>query len=421
MTYSVIPQSTYERTESQAILKYVKSISAGNSRTAIEYLRRLFTFEEFIKENYRFSIDELLINKTFTVDPYDLLSNYVTWLKSRTKEDGSKSLSNVTIKNKVINVKNFLQFYDIPIDQHKFKLRVKIPRIVDQYKEELTRKDIIKILETCESYKLKTYLICLAVTGCRSSEMCSLRLKDIDWDENKINIRGEFTKTKVGRYCFITDECKEFLKTWIEYKYRRRRLRLENIGSRWVTPSRREDDLVFSSSFTYEGETVSASKKKIADLDIVLNLYTTMVIEFNKVLDQLNIGYEDNNKNRHIITLHSFRRYVRTLISDLGFQDYAEFTLGHSNSTYWRKSTKEKYALFKKIEPHMLLLDQTAIQRKGADLQSKLDTIEDENIKLKQSQEEMRKQFTQVMEMIQQNPKLAQVKPEVLTEKKLGK
>jgi integrase len=251
--------------------------------------------------------------------------------------------------------------------------------------------------------------------------MCSLRLKDIDWDENKINIRGEFTKTKVGRYCFITDECKEFLKTWIEYKYRRRRLRLENIGSRWVTPSRREDDLVFSSSFTYEGETVSASKKKIADLDIVLNLYTTMVIEFNKVLDQLNIGYEDNNKNRHIITLHSFRRYVRTLISDLGFQDYAEFTLGHSNSTYWRKSTKEKYALFKKIEPHMLLLDQTAIQRKGADLQSKLDTIEDENIKLKQSQEEMRKQFTQVMEMIQQNPKLAQVKPEVLTEKKLGK
>jgi hypothetical protein len=73
MTYSVIPQSTYERTESQAILKYVNSISNSNNRTAIEYLRRLFTFEQFIKENYSFSIDELLISKTFTVDPYDLL------------------------------------------------------------------------------------------------------------------------------------------------------------------------------------------------------------------------------------------------------------------------------------------------------------------------------------------------------------
>jgi integrase len=203
--------------------------------------------------------------------------------------------------------------------------------------------------------------------------MCSLRLKDIDWDENKINIIGEFTKTKVGRYCFITNECKEFLKTWIEYKYRRRRLRLDNTGSRWVTPNRRGEDLVFSSSFTYDGESINASKKKIAELDIVLNLYTTMVIEFNKVIRQLNIGYEDDNKNRHVFTLHSFRRYVRTLISDLGYQDYAEFTLGHSNSTYWRKSTKEKHALFKRIESHLLLLDQTSLERKGADIQTKLE------------------------------------------------
>jgi integrase len=410
MTYSVIPQSTYERTESQAILRYIKSISAGNSRTGIEYLRRLFTFEEFIKENYSFSIDELLISKTFTVDVYDLLSSYVTWLKSRTNKDGSKLLSNVTIKNKVVNTKNFLEYFDIPVNPHKFKLRVKIPRVVNQYKEELTRKDIIKILETCESYKLKTYLICLAVTGCRASEMCSLRLKDIEWEESKINIRGEFTKTKVGRYCFITNECKDFLRKWIEYKYRRRRLRLDNIGSRWVIPNRREEDFVFSSSFTYDGETVSASKKKIAELDIVLNLYTTLVIEFNKVIKQLDIGYEDNNKNRHIFTLHSFRRYVRTLISDLGYQDYAEFTLGHSNSTYWRKSTKEKYALFKKIEPHLLLLDQTSLQRMGADLQARLDAMEQENMELKNRQKASIDKYGDMFERIEMLEKQMQEK-----------
>jgi integrase len=422
MGYSVVPQSTYDRTKSQAILKYVKNVSTDNSRTGIDYLRRLVVFEQFIKENYSFSIDEILISKTFTVDIYDLLSNYVSWLKSRTKEDGSRLLSNVSIKNRVITVKNFLEFFDILIYPHTFKKKVKIPRVVNQYKEALTREDIIKILEVCKDFKLKTYLICLAVTGARASEMCSLRLKDINWNENRIDIRGEFTKTKVGRYCFITDECKDFLRTWVEHKYRIRRLYFENIGNRYVTPNRREEDLVFSSSFTYNGETglVNASrvrtdtktkaKKKIADIDIVTNLYTVMVNEFNKLMRQLNIGYEDNNKDRHVFTLHSFRRYVRTLISDLGYQDFAEFTLGHANSTYWRKSTKEKYALFKKIEPHLLLLNQSDLQRRGADLQTRLDTVEQEN-------KDLRNNINKIMEIIRQNPKLANVKPEVLTKK----
>jgi hypothetical protein len=100
-------------------LRYISSVSTGNSRTGIEYLRRLFTFEEFIRENYSFSINELLISKTFTVDPYDLLSKYVSWLKSRINKDGSKLLSNVSIKNRVVNAKNFLEFFDIAINPHR--------------------------------------------------------------------------------------------------------------------------------------------------------------------------------------------------------------------------------------------------------------------------------------------------------------
>jgi integrase len=405
MVYTVVPQSTYDRTKSQAILKYVRSVSTGNSRTGIDYLRRLFMFEEFIKENYSFSIDELLIRKTFTVDVYDLLSIYVSWLKSKTKDDGSRLLSDVTIKNRVITVKNFLEYFDVLIYPHTFKKRVKIPRVVTQYKEALTKEEIIRILNACSDIKLKTYLVCLAVTGCRAAEMCSLRLKDIDWDENRIDIRGEFTKTKVGRYCFITDECKDFLRNWIEHKYRTRRIYLENKGNRYVTPIRREEDLVFSSSFTYDGELVNASrtktdtktkaKKKIADLDVVTNLYTVMVNEFNELMRQLNIGYEDNNRNRHIFTLHSFRRYLRTLISDLGYQDFAEFTLGHSNSTYWRKSTRDKYALFKKIEPQLLLLDQSAIQRRGADQQSRIEYLEQENYELKSEFEKVHEAYSE--------------------------
>lgn len=97
-SYTVIPQSTYDKTNSQAILKYVRSVSVTNKRTGIEYFRRLLTFEEFIKENYNLSVDELTINKVFSIDIYDLLSSYVSWLSGRvSKKDGFK-LSNMSIK-----------------------------------------------------------------------------------------------------------------------------------------------------------------------------------------------------------------------------------------------------------------------------------------------------------------------------------
>ena len=53
-TYTVIPQSAYDKTDSQAIIKYVKSVAASNKRTGHEYLGRLRIFEEFIKSNYSY-------------------------------------------------------------------------------------------------------------------------------------------------------------------------------------------------------------------------------------------------------------------------------------------------------------------------------------------------------------------------------
>ena len=89
----------------------------------------------------------------------------------------------------------------------------------------------------------------------------------------------------------------------------------------------------------------------IADHDLISNLYSVLVVEFNKLVKQLKIGYESGDK-RHIYTFHSFRRFVKTTISDLGYQDFSEFFIGHAGSTYWRKSDKEKLELFKRVEPY---------------------------------------------------------------------
>ena len=104
-----------------------------------------------------------------------------------------------------------------------------------------------------------------------------------------------------------------------------------------------------------------------------MKLYVTLVHQFDKILDQLGIDYEDATKRRRKITLHSFRRFVKTTISDLGYQDFSEFFIRHSESTYWRKSEKEKVMLFQKIEPYLTFLNQTSLERKGADIQTKLE------------------------------------------------
>ena len=59
---------------------------------------------------------------------------------------------------------------------------------------------------------------------------------------------------------------------------------------------------------------------------------------------------------RRQITLHSFRRFVKTTISDLGYADYSEYFIGHSGSTYWRKKDFEKAEIFRKIEPYLRMI-----------------------------------------------------------------
>jgi len=93
---------------------------------------------------------------------------------------------------------------------------------------------------------------------------------------------------------------------------------------------------------------------------------------------------EDGNERRRQITLHSFRRFVKSTISDLGYGDYSEWFIGHSGSTYWRKKDSEKGELFSKIEPYLTFLNIHQLERQGADIQSKVEELEDVNSSLRE-------------------------------------
>ncbi|MGA9843292.1 MAG: hypothetical protein WBQ25_13345 [Nitrososphaeraceae archaeon] len=81
--------------------------------------------------------------------------------------------------------------------------------------------------------------------------------------------------------------------------------------------------------------------------------------------------------------MHSFRRFVKTTISDLGYADYSEYFIGHAGSTYWRKKDSEKAEIFRKIEPYLTFLNVHQLERQGADIQSKVEELEQLNLSMR--------------------------------------
>ena len=137
----------------------------------------------------------------------------------------------------------------------------------------------------------------------------AVRLCDIDFSvkPTKILIRKEFAKTRTARDIYISDEATYYLKQWIDWKYRDK-------GKNRPTKSRSSNNLIFS---IYNTKGVPSPRM----------LYAKILKEFQKLLTIVGMDErkEEGIQERRKITLHSFRRFVKTVISDEVNQDYSEW------------------------------------------------------------------------------------------------
>jgi len=374
----IIETSKKSENVNYSISKYIENVYVMNKSTASQYQKRLKIFVYFVEQEYKSKVDTLLEDlRKNKIDVYDVLARYASFLAFR------GSLSSLSIKNWMDTAKNFLEFFDIDISPKKFKMKVRLPKAVRKSKYALTKESIVEILNACSDIRLKTYVLLLAATGMRPTEALSIRMCDLNLDSNSqdtVFVRGEYTKTRTDRNVFLTKEVTKQLQTWIEFKYRTRRISHyhEDTGnsiSEYRTPLKNDKDLVFSASSTTA--TISIHLK---------SLYSVLGRAFVKTLDRMNMGQREDSpgiKHRKI-TLHSFRRWVKSTISDLGHTDYSEYFIGHAGSTYYRKSDKEKAEIFKKIEPYLTFLDITTLERKGADTQTRIEELQFTNQMLRQ-------------------------------------
>jgi integrase len=422
-TTTITATSTNRKPTSLCLTKYIKNIQQANKRTALEYEYRLSKFEKYViayQQQYQqqnqdrkrktiiTSLDQVieeLKRSSNTIDPYDLLSGFVAHIQ---EEQGIENPN--TIRSFVITARNFLEYYDIEISPRKFKLRVRLPKPIVRRKEPIGKEEIHEILLKCSDIKLKTYVMVLAATGMRATEALALRYKDFDFGEDNKNnnnhqafvrIRGEFTKTRTDRYVFLTRELVEQCKAWIDFKYRPRRITKVVSHSNISSSSRDDDD--DNRSGSHGNRTISQWVEPDLSPDDMFfamprgrqrsslqSLYVHMDEDFARTLDRIGFGNRENgNKGRREITFHSFRRFVKTTISDLGYQDFSEWFIGHAGSTYWRKKDSEKAELFRKIEPYLTFLDITGLESKGADMETKTEHVMAENLSLKQQVDEL--------------------------------
>jgi len=358
-----------------SVTDFLSTMSTMSTRTAKEYAKRLNSFRKFVLAHYseHITIDNLIVKvKEGSENPYSVLNNYAVYLLK------GNNVSNLTLKQWIVTVKNFLEYHDVDISPRRFKMKVKLPKVVRRKKEALSKEDIADILNTCSDIRLKTYVMLLAATGMRAVEALSIRIKDLDFQLSppKLFVRGEFTKTRSDRTIFLTSELRYQLLSWINYKYRSRRVCYSNNNSKTFTeyriPEKNETDLIFSVYQSIKNPNPN-------------NLYVDLGTSFAKTLDRMGKGArEDGNERRREITLHSFRRFVKTTISDLGYQDFSEYFIGHSGSTYWTKKESEKAEIFKKIEPYLTFLNIHQLERQGADIQSRVDELEELNESLRE-------------------------------------
>lgn len=350
------------------VKSFLESVSRNSKNSKSVYATGITYFQNFlVKKDFNLTAETVLqpLSKN-EINIYELLDNFIAFLIS-------SGLSVPSIRLYITALRSYLAYHDIDVIPSKFKRKVRMPKLYKEDEEPIDAQDIRKILLCCNNRRLKAYLLILASGGMRATEGLYVRLKDIDFSisPTKIHIRKEYAKSRVARDIYISDEATRYLKQWIDWKYR------DKENEEW-TKHPTPNDLVFNAYRIANNELNPRS------------LYIKALTEFEKLLSiaELDERKEEGLQRRRKITLHSFRRFVKTVISNQVNQDYSEWFLGHSKSPYYTLKEVERREIYaSKCMKYLTFLDYSMLEASGRSVEAKLTEKEKEIQQLKRYQE----------------------------------
>ena len=358
-----------ETSSQPKVQRFLESIARNSIKTKNVYKIGLSYFQTFLSEanNLDFTLETLLdaLDKN-KINIYEVLDDFVSFIINKT---GDIRISSRSLHVYLTAVRSYLAYYDIDIVPFKFKRKVKIPKHYREDELAIDASDIRKILLSSNNRRLKAYLLVLASGGMRAVEALSIRNMDLDYSSNptRVHIRKEFAKTGVARDIYVSEEATKYLKQWLEWKYRHNR-------KKRIEPECPAEDLIFSGRYYPVGQVTPNG------------IYFKVASEFQKLLEVVGMDErKEGLQRRRKITLHTFRRHAKTIISNQAGQDFSEWFLGHSKSPYWtlkESARREIYAT--KCMKYLTFLDYSVLETAGKNIESNLLEKEKEIQVLKQ-------------------------------------
>lgn len=227
----------------------------------------------------------------------------------------------------------------------------------------LDASEVRQILLGITNRRLKAYCLMLASGGMRPVEGLAIRVKDVDFTTKptKLYMQAKYSKNKLPREVYVSDEATEALKQWFEYKF----------------GNSDPDTLVYA----------------VMDDATPTGMYDLISKEFRAVLKAIRFDEKKEGllQNRRKITLYSFRRYVKTITEDVAGHSMSEYLLGHKKSPYYTKKEPERREFYRKCLPYLTYLNYEALEQHGQDIQTKLAEKESQIERMQKQLEDVQK------------------------------
>mgnify|MGYP000155503114 CR=1 FL=1 len=233
----------------------------------------------------------------------------------------------------------------------------------------LTRKQIFQILCNAD-LKLKTAILLTSSGGLRISELTQLRYSDINFKSKptKILIRT-ISKNKKPHEVFITEEATIQLQEYLKkhFGWHKNSLNLDLSGTYLfgrTSKIKNGDILRFNSN--------SAKQS----MHILLQNHI-------KNIPKLSVK---NENGRNVIHFHEFRKYFRTVVSNVCGIDYAKALMGYTSymDTYYQLSNENKQQNYLSAEPHLTISEFQKVEKRYLGLSEKHEQLEKTISKLKE-------------------------------------
>jgi len=293
-------------------------------------LTALCVFCGFLKKLPQEIISEV---KSGRADPYGLLDGFVTYLSKI-------GVAPHSIKDYVSCVRKWFVFNDVDVESARLRERVELPRQYTITRDAAPSRDELRRIVMSTNLRGKALILTLASSGMRIGEALSLRVKDIDFNKHPvtIHIRAEVAKDRQARYCFISDEAANILKTYLaerinepeSYVFQGRHQGVKSDGTRYLRGKWKNEPMTY-----WNADFIFTNALKKAGL------------------------YKKDEHGRDILHIHSLRKFFFTQLLPILGREIVEALMGHKqflDSAYRRFTVEQLAEHYLKGMKHLTIL-----------------------------------------------------------------